>query len=70
MWSVGLTLFSAVVAQALQCLDRARVDVAVVDYLLGDSNSEPLQAALKQRHIPFVVVSSYPRALVPGVTIH
>lgn len=52
------------VAQALQCLDTAPVDVAVVDYLLGDRNSEPLQAALKQRHIPFVVVSSYPRALV------
>jgi two-component SAPR family response regulator len=52
------------VAQALQCLDRASVDVAVVDYLLADRNSEPLQAALKQRHIPFVVVSSYPRALV------
>jgi DNA-binding NarL/FixJ family response regulator len=52
------------VAQALLCLDRASVDVAVVDYLLADRNSEPLQAALKQRHIPFVVVSSYPRALV------
>jgi two-component SAPR family response regulator len=52
------------VAQALQCLDRASVDVAVVDYLLADRNSEPLQDALKQRHIPFVVVSSYPRALV------
>ena len=52
------------VAQAIQCLDRAQVDVAVVDYLLADRNSEPLQAALKQRDIPFVVVSSYPRALV------
>jgi DNA-binding NarL/FixJ family response regulator len=51
------------VAQAIQCLDRGRVDVAVVDYLLADRNSEPLQAALKQRDIPFVVVSSYPRAL-------
>jgi CheY-like chemotaxis protein len=52
------------VAQALQCLNRATFDVAVVDYLLADRNSEPLQAILKQRHIPFVVVSSYPRALV------
>jgi two-component SAPR family response regulator len=52
------------VRQALECLDRAPVDVVVVDYLLADRNSEPLQAALKQRHIPFVVVSSYPRALV------
>jgi two-component SAPR family response regulator len=52
------------VTQALRCLDRISVDVAVVDYLLADRNSEPLQAVLKQRHIPFVVVSSYPRALV------
>jgi DNA-binding NarL/FixJ family response regulator len=52
------------VAQALLCLERAPIDVAVVDYLLADRNSEPLQAALKQRHIPFVVVSSYPRALI------
>jgi hypothetical protein len=35
------------VVQALQYLDSASVDVAVVDYLLADRNSEPLQAALK-----------------------
>jgi DNA-binding NarL/FixJ family response regulator len=52
------------VRQALECLNRAPVDVAVVDYLLADRNSEPLQAALRERHIPFVVVSSFPRALV------
>ena len=52
------------VAHALECLDSAPVDVAVVDYLLADRNSEPLQAALKRRQIPFVVVSSYPRPLV------
>ena len=45
-------------------VDSAPVDVAVVDYLLADRNSEPLQAALKRRQIPFVVVSSYPRPLV------
>ena len=54
----------ATVSQALDCLKRSPVDVAVVDFLLADRNSEPLQAALRQRHIPFVVVSSYPRALV------
>jgi DNA-binding NarL/FixJ family response regulator len=52
------------VHQALKCLERAAIDVAVVDYLLADRNSEPLQAALKKKHIPFVVVSSYPRALI------
>ena len=52
------------VHQALACLERGAVDVAVVDYVLADRNSEPLQAVLKKKHIPFVVVSSYPRALV------
>jgi CheY-like chemotaxis protein len=40
------------------------VDAAVVDFVLADRNSEPLQTELKQRHIPFVVVSAYPRPLV------
>ena len=47
----------ATVTQALDCLDHTVVDVAVVDFLLADRNSEPLQAELKQRHIPFVMVS-------------
>ena len=54
----------ASVTRALDCLERTAVDVAVVDYLLADRNSEPVQAALKKKHIPFVVVSSYPRALI------
>ena len=33
------------------------VDVAVVDYVLADGNSEPLQTVLKQGHIPFVVMT-------------
>jgi hypothetical protein len=44
----------------------------VVDFVLADGNSEPLQTALLKRHIPFVVVSAYPRALVriaPGQEI-
>jgi CheY-like chemotaxis protein len=40
------------------------IDAAVVDFVLKDRNSEPLQIALKQRRIPFVVVSAYPRPLV------
>jgi CheY-like chemotaxis protein len=40
------------------------IDAAVVDFVLADRNSEPLQVALKQRGIPFVVVSAYPRPLV------
>ena len=62
----------ATVQGAVDCIRDKRVDVAVVDYLLADGNSEPLQTALKRRHIPFVVVSAYPRPLVrtePGQEI-
>ena len=54
----------ATVQGAVDCIRDKLVDVAVVDYLLADGNSEPLQTALKRRHIPFVVVSAYPRPLV------
>lgn len=52
------------VAQALKCMDTAPVDVAVLDYALADQTSDPLQAALERRGIPFVVISGYPRVLV------
>ena len=51
-------------AQALACLDRSQIDVAVVDYALADRNSESLQGALESRGIPYVVVTGYPRVLV------
>ena len=62
----------ATVQGAVDCIRDKQVDVAVVDYLLADGNSEPLQTALKRRHIPFVMVSAYPRPLVrtePGQEI-
>ena len=52
------------VTGAVDCLRERPVDVAVVDFVLADGNSEPLQTVLNQKHIPFVVVSAYPRALV------
>jgi DNA-binding response OmpR family regulator len=57
----------ATVREGLAVLTRSGesdIDVAVVDFLLADRNSEPLQVALRQRDIPFVVVSAYPRVLV------
>jgi CheY-like chemotaxis protein len=57
---------------AVDCIRDRQIDVAVLDYVLADGNSEPLQTALKRRHIPFVVVSAYPRPLVrtePGQEI-
>ena len=50
--------------RALAELDRHRVDVAVIDYVLADDNSEGLQAALEAKGIPFIVVTGYPRVLV------
>src|SRR5262245_59942028 len=60
------------VNSALNCLTQQHFDVALIDHVLADSDSEPLQAALRQHRIPFVVVSGYPRTLVrtePGQQI-
>ncbi len=49
---------------ALAALDRRDFDVAVIDYVLSDDNSRELQKELDRRHVPFVVVTAYPRVLV------
>jgi DNA-binding NarL/FixJ family response regulator len=49
---------------AIAALSENDIDVAVVDFVLGDDNTEGLQAALDERGIPFVVVTGYPRVLV------
>jgi DNA-binding response OmpR family regulator len=62
----------ATVRSAVDCLREKAIDVAVIDFVLADGNSERLQTALKGKHIPFVVVSAYPRVLVrtePGQEI-
>jgi DNA-binding response OmpR family regulator len=62
----------ATVQGAVDCLREKPIDVAVIDFVLADGNCERLQAALKRKHIPFIVVSAYPRALVrtePGQEI-
>ena len=63
----------ATVRDCLAVLTRSGedIDAAVVDFVLADRNSEPLQVALRQRDIPFVVVSAYPRVLVrTGIADH
>jgi DNA-binding NtrC family response regulator len=52
------------VSQALKAVDTGRIDVAVLDYALADQTSDPLQNALERRHIPFIVITGYPRVLV------
>jgi AmiR/NasT family two-component response regulator len=52
------------VTDALQAVLTENLDVALIDYALADRNSQELQIALEERHIPFVVLTGYPRVLV------
>jgi DNA-binding response OmpR family regulator len=50
--------------EAIRELGRRDVDVAVIDFILSDRNSVELQEELQRRHVPFVVVTAYPKVLV------
>ncbi len=52
------------VQDALKCMHKSHIDVAVLDYALADRTSDPLQSVLESCAIPFVVVTAYPRVLV------
>ena len=39
--------------EAMVCIGEIDIDVAVVDFVLADGNSEPLQEMLRGRQIPF-----------------
>src|SRR5262245_46812089 len=57
----------ATVREGLAVLTRSGksgIDAAVVDFVLADRNSEPLQLDIRQRDIPLLVVCAYPRVLV------
>ena len=54
----------ATTQQAIDVLQANNVDVAVIDFVLADQNSEGLQTALENKGIPFVVLTGYPRVLV------
>lgn len=61
------------VADALARLETDEVDVAVIDYVLSDGNTDALQAALDEKNVPYVIVTGYPRVLVRrdgGQSIH
>jgi two-component SAPR family response regulator len=49
---------------AIDILEDNAVDVAIIDFVLADNNSEVLQVALETKGVPFVVVTAYPRVLV------
>jgi two-component SAPR family response regulator len=54
----------ATARRAMDLLHANEVDVAIIDFVLADKNSETLQSALDRKGIPFVVLTGYPRVLV------
>lgn len=54
----------ATAEHAIAALSENDIDVAIIDFVLADDNTEGLQAALEDRGIPFVVITGYPRVLV------
>jgi len=50
--------------RAIAALDENDIDVAIIDFVLADDNTEGLQAALEDKGIPYIVVTGYPRVLV------
>ncbi len=54
----------ATARQAAEVLQANDVHVAVIDFVLADSNSQPVQDALERKGVPFVVLTAYPAVLV------
>ena len=50
--------------RAIDTLQSSDVDVAVVDFVLADTNSGPIQGALERKGVPFVVLTAYPPVMV------
>lgn len=50
--------------RAIAALSENDIDVAIIDFVLADDNTQGLQAALEDKGIPFIVVTGYPRVLV------
>ena len=49
---------------ALDILQARDVNVAVIDFVLADSNTQPVQDVLDERGVPYVVLTAYPAVLV------
>ena len=55
----------ATVEDALAALETVRPDVALLDYRLGDSTTEPLLQVLHDRQIPVCMLTGYGRDALP-----
>lgn len=55
----------ALVKDAIKHVESGdKLDAAVIDFVLADTNSEELQDTLDNHDVPFVIVTAYPRVLV------
>ena len=49
---------------ACAAISSSHIDVAVIDFALGDGNANGLEDALELRGIPYIVVTGFPKVLV------
>ena len=52
------------VRQALKAVQAIELDVAVIDFVLADGESVPVQDALDRKGVPFVILTAYPPVMV------
>lgn len=52
--------------QALDFIENGPVDVALLDAALGDDSAEPVVRSLRERRIPFAIISGHPEAGLRG----
>lgn len=62
-WTVGPV---ASVAEAMVLLNRAPLNLAVLDINLGREASYPIADALKERDTPFIFVTADDRSILPA----
>lgn len=56
----------ATITEAHKALQTAQPDLALIDYRLADSTTEPLLPMLRERGIPMCVLSGYSRDQLPA----
>ncbi|MEO8746131.1 MAG: response regulator [Rhodanobacter sp.] len=61
---------TATVDGALKALETAQPDLALIDYRLADSTTEPLLPVLRERGIPVCVLTGYSRNQLPQAYRH
>ncbi len=61
---------TATVDAALKALETAQPDIALIDYRLPDSTTEPLLPVLRERGIPVCVLTGYSRDQLPPAYQH